>query len=389
MTPDGLREDLEALYKDLHAHPELPFAEHRTAGIAAERLAAAGFTVTTGIGGTGVAGVLRNGDGPAVLLRADMDALPLREETGLDYASDVVATDARGERTHVMHACGHDMHVTWLCGASASLAGCRDDWQGTVIAVFQPAEEIGAGARAMLEDRLFDRVGVPDVVLGQHVFPREAGTVLYRAGAMLGAAESWDVTLHGRGGHGSQPERTVDPVVMAASAVLRLQTLVAREIAAADRGVVTVSRLRAGRAENVIPDTATITLNFRAFDAGVQRRLTEGARRIIDAEAAASGAPRPPSYQTLSSFPVTVNDAGLTARLAGALANTVEMDPVMGSEDFGLFGTAAGVPSVFWGIGGSSDDGPANHSPMFAPRIETTLPAGVHALVGAVRHVLG
>ena len=389
MTLDTLRDDLEALYKDLHAHPELPFAEHRTAGIAAERLAAAGFTVTTGIGGTGVAGVLRNGEGPAVLLRADMDALPLREETGLAYASDVVATDARGERTHVMHACGHDMHVTWLCGAVASLAACRGDWQGTVMAVFQPAEEIGAGARAMLDDGLFDRVGVPDVVLGQHVFPREAGTVLYRAGAMLGAAESWDVTLYGRGGHGSQPERTVDPVVMAASAVLRLQTLVAREIAPADRGVVTVSRLRAGHAENVIPDTATITLNFRAFDPEVQRRLTEGARRIIDAEAAASGASRPPSYQTLSSFPVTVNDAGLTARLAGVLANTAEMDPVMGSEDFGLFGTAAGVPSVFWGIGGSSDDAPANHSPMFAPRIETTLPAGVHALVGAVRHVLG
>ena len=389
MTLDTLRDDLEALYKDLHAHPELPFAEHRTAGIAAERLAAAGFTVTTGLGGTGVAGVLRNGEGPAVLLRADMDALPLREETGLAYASDVVATDARGERTHVMHACGHDMHVTWLCGAVASLAACRGDWQGTVMAVFQPAEEIGAGARAMLDDGLFDRVGVPDVVLGQHVFPREAGTVLYRAGVMLGAAESWDVTLYGRGGHGSQPERTVDPVVMAASAVLRLQTLVAREIAPADRGVVTVSRLRAGHAENVIPDTATITLNFRAFDPEVQRRLTEGARRIIDAEAAASGASHPPSYQTLSSFPVTVNDAGLTARLAGVLANTTEMDPVMGSEDFGLFGTAAGVPSVFWGIGGSSDDAPANHSPMFAPRIETTLPAGVHALVGAVRHVLG
>jgi amidohydrolase len=292
---------LEALYKDLHAHPELSFAEHRTAGVAAEGLDAAGFAVTTGIGGTGVAGVLRNGDGPAVMLRADMDALPVREETGLDYASDVVATDARGERTHVMHACGHDMHMTWLCGAAAELADGRGDWQGTVIAVFQPAEEIGAGAKAMLDDGLFDRAGVPDVVLGQHVFPREAGTVLYRGGAILGAAESWDVTLYGRGGHGSQPERAVDPVVMAAAAVLRLQTLVAREVAPADRGVVTVSRLRAGHAENVIPDTATITLNFRAFDPQVQRRLTDGARRIIDAEAAASGAPRPPSYQTLSS----------------------------------------------------------------------------------------
>ena len=389
MAADATRSELEALYKDLHAHPELSFAEHRTAGIAAERLDAAGFTVSTGIGGTGVAGVLRNGDGPAVLLRADMDALPVREETGLDYASDVMATDARGERTHVMHACGHDMHVTWLCGAVASLAAGRDDWQGTVIAVFQPAEEIGAGARAMLDDGLLRQVGVPDVVLGQHVFPREAGTVLYRAGAMLGAAESWDVTLYGRGGHGSQPERTVDPVVMAASAVLRLQTLVARELAPAELGVVTVSRLRAGHAENVIPDTATITLNFRAFDAGVQRRLTEGARRIIDAEAAASGAPRAPSYQTLSAFPVTVNDAGLTARLAGVLRGAVEMEPVMGSEDFGLFGTAAGAPSVFWGIGGSWDGAPGNHSPLFAPVLETTLPAGVAALVSAARHVLG
>jgi amidohydrolase len=388
MTVDHRYDELVALYKDLHAHPELAFAEHRTAGIAAQRLDAAGFTVTAGIGGTGVAGVLRNGDGPAVMLRADMDALPVREETGLDYASDVVATDARGERTHVMHACGHDMHVTWLCGAAAELAAQRGDWQGTVIAVFQPAEEIGAGARAMLDDGLFDRTGVPDVVLGQHVFPREAGTVLYRGGAILGAAESWDVTLYGRGGHGSRPERTVDPVVMAAAAVLRLQTLVAREIAPADRGVVTVSRLRAGHAENVIPDSATITLNFRAFDPEVQRRLTEGARRIIDAEAAASGAPRPPAYRTLSTFPVTVNDADLTSRLAGVLDQAMEMDPVMGSEDFGLLGTAAGIPSVFWGIGGSSDDAPANHSPAFAPLVEPALPAGVNALVGAARYVL-
>jgi amidohydrolase len=381
-------DELVALYKDLHAHPELAFAEHRTAGMAAERLAGAGFSVTTGIGGTGVAGVLRNGDGPAVLLRADMDALPVREETGLDYASDVVATDARGERAHVMHACGHDMHVTWLCGAAAELAASRGDWQGTVIAVFQPAEEIGAGAKAMLDDGLFNRTGVPDAVLGQHVVPGEAGTVRYRSGAMMGAAESWDVTFYGRGGHGSRPEKTVDPVLMAAAAVLRLQTLVAREIAPADRGVVTVSRLRAGHAENVIPDSATITLNFRAFDPKVQQRLTEGARRIIEAEAAASGAAQPPSYRTLSAFPVTVNDPGLTARLADALDNTQEADPSMGSEDFGLFGTAAGVPSVFWLIAGSAEDAPGNHSALFAPLIEPTLRAGVRAMVSASRHVL-
>jgi hippurate hydrolase len=380
--------DLVELYRDLHAHPELPFAEHRTAAIAAERLDAAGFTVFTGIGGTGVAGVLRNGDGPVVLLRADMDALPVREETGLDYASEVVATNARGERTPVMHACGHDMHVTWLCGATAALAGSQPDWSGTVIAVFQPAEEIAAGARAMLDDGLYDKTGVPDVALGQHVFPGQAGRALYRGGPFCGAAESWDVTLHGRGGHGSRPEVTVDPVLLAASVVLRLQGLVAREIAPSDKGVVTVSRLRAGNAENVIPDDATITLNFRAFDPAVQSRLTDGARRIIEAEAVASGAPRPPSYETLSSFPVTVNDPKLTASVASVLPGATEIEPMMGSEDFGLFGTAATAPSVFWGIAGSFDGAPGNHSPQFAPSIEPTLPAGVAAMVAAARHVL-
>lgn len=380
--------DLTALYKDLHAHPELAFAEHRTAAIAAERLDGAGFTVFTGIGGTGVAGVLRNGDGPAAALRADMDALPVREETGLDYASEVVVTDARGERTPVMHACGHDMHVTWLCGAAESLAAARQEWSGTVIAVFQPAEEIAAGAKAMLDDGLLDRTGVPDAVLGQHVFPGPAGRVLYRAGAFLGAAESWDATLHGRGGHGSRPELTVDPVLLAASVVTRLQGLVAREISPSDKGVVTVARLRAGHAENVIPDSATITLNFRAFDPAVLRRLTAGARRIIDAEAVASGAPRPPSYRTLSAFPVTVNDPDLTASLASVLPDAAEIEPMMGSEDFGLLGSAAGAPSVFWGVAGSSDGAPGNHSPQFAPSIEPTLGAGVTAMVTAARHVL-
>jgi len=379
---------LEELYKDLHSHPELAFAEHRTSGIAAEWLAGAGYTVSTGIGGTGVAGVLRNGDGPAVLVRGDMDALPLREETGLDYASDVVAVDARGERTHVMHACGHDMHVACLCGATAELAATTDTWQGTLIAVFQPAEEIGAGAKAMLDDGLFDKAGVPDLVLGQHVFAQAPGSVLYRSGPFLAAAESWDVTFYGQGGHGSRPQDAVDPVVMAASAVLRLQTLVAREIAPADKGVVTVSRLRAGHAENVIPDTATITLNFRAYDPDVQRKLTEGARRIIDAEASASGALRQPEYTMLASFPVTVNDSALTARLAAALDRTREIEPRMGSEDFGLFGMAAGVPSFLWDLGCAADGSPGNHSPRFAPQIDPTLPAGVKALVTAVRNVL-
>ncbi|HEY2579223.1 MAG TPA: amidohydrolase [Streptosporangiaceae bacterium] len=380
--------DLTGLYKDLHAHPELAFTEHRTASIAAERLDGAGFTVFTGIGGTGVAGVLRNGDGPAVLLRADMDALPVQEETGLDYASEVVATDASGERTPVMHACGHDMHVTWLCGAVAALAAARADWSGTVVAVFQPAEEIAAGAKAMLDDGLFDRTGVPDIVLGQHLFTGRAGRVQYRGGAFLGAAESWDVTLHGRGGHGARPEAAVDPVVLAANVITRLQGLVAREISPSDKGVVTVSRLRAGHAENVIPDSATITLNFRAFDPAVQEKLTSGARRITDAEAVASATPRPPEYRILSAFPVTVNDPDLTASLATAWPDAEEIEPRMGSEDFGLFGTAAKVPSVFWGVTGSFDGAPGNHSPQFAPSIEPTLEAGLTAMVTAARHVL-
>jgi amidohydrolase len=225
-------------------------------------------------------------------------------------------------------------------------------------------------------------------VLGQHVFAQNPGWVLYRCGPFLAAAESWDVTFCGRGGHGSRPHEAVDPVVMAASAVLRLQTLVAREIAPADKGVVTVSRLRAGHAENVIPDTATITLNFRAYDPDVQRKLTEGARRIIGAEAAASGASRQPEYTVLASFPVTVNDDALTARLAAALDRTREIEQRMGSEDFGLFGTAAGVPSFFWGLGCAADGSPGSHSPQFAPQIEPTLPAGVNALVTAVRAVL-
>src|SRR3954453_3608785 len=229
---DGVMDSVEDLYRDVHQHPELSLQEHRTAGKAAEQLEAAGYDVTSGVGGTGVAGVLSNGDGPAVMLRADMDALPVKEATGLDYASTATGTDPAGDEVPVMHACGHDMHVAWLAGATALLGGARDAWRGTVLAVFQPAEETAQGARAMIDDGLFDRFPKPQVILGQHVMPAPAGAIGFRPGPTQAAAESLDVRLFGRGAHGSMPESSVDPVVMAAATVLRLQTIVSREVAA-------------------------------------------------------------------------------------------------------------------------------------------------------------
>ncbi|WP_232288244.1 amidohydrolase [Anaeromyxobacter sp. K] len=258
---DGLLPELETLYTDLHAHPELSMQETRTAGIAAERLGAAGFEVTTGIGKTGVVGLLRNGDGPTVMLRADMDALPVKELTGLPYASDVNATDAEGRSVPVMHACGHDMHVTWLAGAAALFGRARDAWRGTLLAVFQPAEEIATGAQAMIDDGLFTRFPKPDVVLGQHVMVGAAGVLGWRAGVMTSAGDSLQIRLFGRGAHGSMPQASIDPVVMAAATVLRLQTIVSRELAASEAAVVTVGALQAGTKENVIPDEALIKLN--------------------------------------------------------------------------------------------------------------------------------
>src|SRR5579864_7738541 len=262
---DGLLPDIEALYKDVHAHPELSMHETRTAGLAADRLRKAGYEVTTAVGKTGVVGVLRNGPGPTVMLRADMDALPIEEATGLPYASTVTATDADGNETPVMHACGHDIHVTWLAGASKLMADARDAWRGTLMAVFQPAEEIAAGAQAMIDDGLFERFPKPEVILGQHVMPMSAGVIASQSGVVTSAGDSFQIRMFGRGAHGSMPQASIDPVVMAASTVLRLQTVVSREVAPSDAAVVTVGALQAGTKENVIPDEAVIKLNVRTF----------------------------------------------------------------------------------------------------------------------------
>jgi amidohydrolase len=267
---DGMAPELLEIYTDLHRHPELSMQERRTGEIAADYIAKLGYVVTRAVGVTGVVGLLRNGDGPTVMLRGDMDALPMAEDTGLPYASRVTATDTDGQKVGVAHSCGHDLHVTWLLGAARVLAKSRDAWQGTTMVVFQPGEEVAEGARRMVHD--WDRTGLPrpDVILGQHVMVGPAGTVSYRSGVILSAADSLKVTLFGRGSHGSQPHTSIDPVILAASTTLRLQTIVSREVSPLDSAVLTVGSLQAGTKENIIPDDATIKLNIRTYDEAVR-----------------------------------------------------------------------------------------------------------------------
>ena len=406
---DAIMAGLEDLYRDVHANPELSMQEHRTAEKAAARLEAAGYEVTTGIGGTGVVGVLSNGDGPTVMLRADMDALPVREATALPYASTRTATDPDGNEVPVMHACGHDMHVTWLAGTTALLAGAHDAWHGTVLAVFQPAEETAEGAQAMIDDGLFERFPKPKVILGQHVMPSLAGTLSFRPGTTQAAADSLEVRMFGRGAHGSMPESSVDPVVMAASTVLRLQTIVSREVAAGQAAVLTIGALQSGTKDNVIPEEALLKLNVRTFDEHVRTHVLEAIKRIVDAEAMASGAPRPPEITMTEHYPLTVNDPSRTVRVAAALREQFGESavhelatPVSASEDFGSFGTEWGVPSVFWYVGGTDPDAfrkaeragrvaqdiPTNHNPKFAPVIHPTLETGIQAMTAAALDAL-
>jgi len=393
----------DEFYRDLHRHPELSFQEHRTAGIVADRLRSLGLQVAGGIGRTGVVGVLRNGSGPTVLLRADMDALPVHEDTGLPYTSTARGTDPDGRDVPMMHACGHDMHVTCLLAAITELAADRAGWSGTLMAVFQPAEELGAGARAMVDDGLFDRFGRPDVVLGQHVAPFAAGMVAVHAGPSFAAADALSIVLHGRGGHGSRPEATVDPIVMAAATVMRLQTVVSREVAGNEMAVLTVGSLHAGAKDNVIPDQAELGLTLRTFDPHVRDRVLAAITRIVRAEASASGASRDPDIVPIQSFPAVVNDEAATNRIRLAFTTRFGehrvMDPgvVTGSEDVGVLATAAGAPCMYWLLGGTDPatfaaayaagtmarDIPSNHSPRFAPLIQPTLDTGVAALVTA------
>ncbi|OIJ69579.1 amidohydrolase [Streptomyces mangrovisoli] len=393
--------DLENLYRDLHRHPELSLREHRTAGRLADRLRTAGYATEEGVGGTGVVGVLRNGDGPTVLLRADMDALPVHEETGLPYAS---------EAAGVMHACGHDLHVTWLAGAAGALADGRDAWTGTLVVLGQPAEETGGGAARMVADGLYERFPRPDVLLGQHAAPGPVGFCPHVPGLIMSASTDMDIVVHGRGGHGSRPESTVDPVVTAAYLVTRLQTVVSREIAARESAVLTVGRIEAGTRHNIIPSEARIELNLRTQSDAVRDRMIAAVKRIAAGECLAAGCPREPEVTVGTTFPVTVNDERTDRRVAAVHEEVLgpgtvfDPGPAMGSEDFSHL-AEGGIPFSYWFLTSTpaavwdaapGDElmekfqaVPGNHSPRFAPDLASVEP-GVRTLVsGALAYLVG
>ncbi|MGQ5638984.1 MULTISPECIES: amidohydrolase [unclassified Streptomyces] len=396
----ALIQNLEALYQDLHAHPELSFEEHRTAAEISRSARDLGYEVVEGVGQTGVVAELVNGEGPTVLLRADFDALPVTERTGLPYAS---------TNEGVMHACGHDMHATCLLGTMALLARAHDQWSATVLAVFQPAEELGQGAQAMIDDNLYARFGTPDVVLGQHVMAIPAGTIACHPGLAFAATDALRVRMFGRGAHASMPEASIDPVVMAASTVMRLQTVVSREIASKDRAVLTVGALQAGTKDNVIPDEAELQLNIRTYTPPVRTAVLDAVKRIVQGEAEAAGATRDPEISTMHTFPLMVNDEAACSRTMAAIGDVIGHDRLTdpgassGSEDVGVFGTSASVPVCYWLLGGTDPDVyakadaagtrnrdiPQNHSPFFAPVMQPTLTNGVTALTVAALTWLG
>ncbi|MFF2087501.1 amidohydrolase [Nocardia sp. NPDC058176] len=383
---------LRALYEDFHRHPETGFREHRTTTVVAGLLRERGLHVTTSEQVTGVVATLRNGEGPVVALRADLDALPLAEETGLPYASTAAEP--------AMHACGHDVHITALIGTIDELLATRAQWSGTVVAIFQPAEELGSGARALAASGIFADHPTPQIVLGHHTTntlePRHVGS---RGGVLQAAADTWEITLRGPGGHAAAPHKTVDLVVLAASTILKLQTIVSRELPPNQPAVLTVGSIHAGTVGNIIPDTLTFTVNARSFTEEVRTAIAAAVRRIVLAEAAAAGLESEPRIDHVVEFPLNVNDPAayevVSAALSAEFGAVTEVEPVTGSEDFGEFGTHFGVPSVFWFFGGGLAPAvaelsptPNGHSPRYAPDPDIAIETGVRGLTAVTRHVL-
>lgn len=398
---DRHRQWYEALYQDLHAHPELSNREHRTARLMAELAREAGYEVHEQVGeSTGVAAILRNGEGPTVLLRADMDGLPVTEIEQVPYRS-LERDEWDGQDSGVMHACGHDTHMTALQGALRVLADRRDEWSGTILAVFQPAEELIEGAKGMTL-ALRELIGSIDVALGQHIMAESAGTVHLAPGAIMATSNQLRITVHGRGGHGSQPHNTIDPIVTGAAIVTRLQSIVAREVAPEDRAVVTVGTFHAGTKANIIPAEAVFEVNTRTFDDRVEERVIGAVTRIVRAECEAAATPEPPTIEQGPRAPLTVNDADATTALQSTFDRVFGedhrlMQPRSGSEDFAFFGRDFGAPSVFWTFGGFDPELvarakatgqeaeliPSNHAPTFIPVMQPTLDTAVRAMSAA------
>ncbi|MFL5298373.1 MAG: amidohydrolase [Phenylobacterium sp.] len=393
---------LDGLYKDIHQHPELALQETRTAAMLAKEMRALGFEVTEHVGKTGVVAIFRNGAGPLVMVRTELDALPMEEKTGLPYASHVVA-DYRGRPTPVDHSCGHDIHMAAWVGAAQQLVAMKASWHGTMMFIGQPAEETTEGARAMLEDKLFQRFGKPDIGFAQHVGPAPTGTLSYRAGIYNTASDSLEITFKGRGAHGSTPDVAIDPIVEAARFVEAVQTVISREKDPNAFGVISIGSIQAGSAPNIIPDQALVRGTIRTRDEAVRAKLLEGIRRTAAGVAQLSGAPAP-DVQLIPGGKLLVNDAAVTERTAkvfkAAFGERARYEPAPGnpSEDYSEF-IVAGVPSLFWSFGGldpatiaeAKAKGvpvPANHTPQFAPVPEPTIRFAVEAMTLAVLNVM-
>ena len=397
--------EAHALYLDLHENPELSSHETQTAEKLAGRLRDLGYTVTEQVGGTGVVALLKNGAGPTVMLRTELDALPVEEKTGLPYASKVHTKDDSGREVGVMHACGHDVHIASLVGTAAIMAHSKNSWHGTLLLIGQPAEETISGAKRMIDDGLMSRFPKPDVAVALHVGNElPAGQVGLGPGYRFSNADSLRITIYGKGGHGSMPNSTIDPIVIAARLVVTLQTIVAREVKPGEVAVVTVGYIQAGTKNNIIPDRAELGLTVRSYKPEVRKQVLAAIERITRAEANAAGATQEPKIEHYEATDAVYNDPALAQRLQGVLesalgkANVVVEDPGMASEDFSYF-TAQGVPSFYFSLGGADPakyaeakaagtNLPSNHSPLFAPDVDPALHTGIEAEVAVLRNLL-
>ena len=388
---------LDALYKDIHAHPELAFQEVKTAAKLAAEMRAIGFEVTEGIGKTGLVAIYKNGDGPTIMVRTELDALPMEEKTGLPYASRDKTT-WNGRETLVAHSCGHDIHMASWIGAAKTLVGLKDQWQGTLMFIAQPAEEVGAGAMAMLTDGLFTRFPKPDFAFGLHDGPGPYGFIFYRVGIGSSNSDSLAITFHGRGGHGAAPQQTIDPVMIAARFVLDVQSVISREKDPTEFGVVSIGAIHGGTAENIIPDDVRVLGTIRSFKPEVRTKMHAGIERTANAAAAMSGAPAP-DIRIIEGAKAVMNDPAVVATaetmLRAAFGDRfMTSPPATASEDFSEF-ASAGVPSMFFNIGvydpervasarKSGTPLPGNHSPLFAPVPKPTIETGITAMTFAV-----